>query len=72
MNREQLLHRQASDVAVGDYVWPDAWYGGGTVTESRPSSGDLWKLTYDAPVVNPPAIWYGRPDALVPVRGEGC
>jgi hypothetical protein len=72
VSRQRGSRIEAKDVAVGDYVWPEAWHGGGTVTVSSPTRDGSWHLVFEAPVVNPPGIWYGPHDALVSVRGKGC
>lgn len=43
---------------------PRAWFGPGVVTQSY-KSGSIWCLKFDAPVVNPPGVFYTEPDFYV-------
>ena len=44
---------------------PRAWFGPGVVRASYGGSGGIWTLKFDAPVVNPPGVWYGDPEQKV-------
>ena len=56
-----------SGLKVGDrfsFV-PPAWHGSGVVIESR-LSGESWCVRFDnAKVINPPGVFYGKPETIV-------